>query len=717
MRHVRLNRLMAQSAFAVLLTASPALSAPDDMQRYPNEQRRIGTTSSYPQPVVQRSSGATIITIPQRADTARAQATNDDDAVAPMPSPERRPPRAVTMPISSGVVVPITRQQPAAAPMPTEAPAPAPIQTQAPAPMPTPAPVREAAPVHTPAPVAATPAPVPAPVHTAAPLPDNRSALDKIFTASDAQIAERLRGLRGHLESRIQNSNDRKAIEAAYNAQNFAPMWIKDGQLTERAKTVIERLRRADTDGFEVADYPVPDFGTFTTAEALAEGDVKLTASVVTYARHLQSGRITPTRVTAEADYGAGAAPADPAEILKRINATTNINAALDHYNPVHPGFRALKAKLAEIRARASSDTARYIPEGGFIKPGQKDPRIPAIREKLGIPGKADDTLYDQKLANAVKAFQKSKDLLAQGVIGNSTIAAMNGPKASEQLAAVLGSMERWRWLPRDLGRTYVMINIPDYTLRVVRDNGIVWRTKIVVGKPQTPTPLLTANMDHVLVNPSWYVPQSIIQNELLPQYEKDPRVFDRMGLEVRKGADGHINVVQPPGAANALGHIKFAFPNKYQVYLHDTPERRLFAADERAFSHGCMRVENPTKFGEVILSLAMSGPTPDQRQLDAMYGKDEKMFKLVNRPVVHLTYQTAYVDDAGKLVVRKDIYGYDTRIQTILSTDERKIADVAPPQDKTRDLATAKSNQEVLRRVERREAKNPLDFFERIFR
>jgi murein L,D-transpeptidase YcbB/YkuD len=286
----------------------------------------------------------------------------------------------------------------------------------------------------------------------------------------------------------------------------------------------------------------------------------------------------------------------------------------------------------------------------------------------------------------------------------------------AQQIEHVTANMERWRWLPRDLGKTYVMVNIPDYTLKVMHDNAVVWHTKIVAGKPQTPTPLLTATMDSVLVNPSWYVPQSIIQNELLPRYATDPQIFDRMGLEVKRGPDGHINVVQPPGAANALGRIKFNFPNKFQVYLHDTPEKRLFAADKRAFSHGCMRVEDPTMFGQVMLHLAMTGPTPNSQQIMAMFGQDEKTYKLVNRPMVHLTYQTAFVDN-GKLVLRDDIYGFDARINAILHSDERRVADVAPPQDPKRDLATAKSNQEILSRVERREANNPFSFFDQLFR
>ena len=178
--------------------------------------------------------------------------------------------------------------------------------------------------------------------------------------------------------------------------------------------------------------------------------------------------------------------------------------------------------------------------------------------------------------------------------------------------------MERWRWLPRDLGKTYVMVNIPDFTLKVVHDHQEQWHTKIVAGKPQTPTPLLTASMDTILVNPSWHVPQSIIQNELLPRYGRDPNIFTRMGLKVKRRPDGTLTVTQPPGAANALGRIKFNFPNKFQVYLHDTPQKQLFAADKRAFSHGCMRVEDPTKFGEVMLHLAMNGPAPNSQQLIA---------------------------------------------------------------------------------------------------
>ena len=549
----------------------------------------------------------------------------------------------------------------------------------------------------------------------------SNAATDKQLAASDAQITDRLREIISgkQLERRIERAPDRKAIETYYASHGNAPMWIRDGQLTVPARSVIARLKNAAADGLDTPDYPVPDFGSLSNAEALAEADIKLTNSVLTYARHLAVGRIAPTRVSAEVDYG-NHTP-EPSDILKKITDARDINAGLDSFNPPHEGFRALKSKLAELRSETPRAEAidNRIPEGAIIRPGEKDARVPMLRERLKVGGKPSDITYDKALFNAIQHVQARAEIKPTGVIDNKTLNAINGPKAvpsAQQVERVIVNMERWRWLPRDLGKTYVMVNIPDYTLRVVRDGGMVWRTKIVAGKPQTPTPLLSASMDTVLVNPSWYVPQSIIQNELLPHYATDPQIFDRMGLEVKRGPDGNINVVQPPGAANALGRIKFNFPNKFQVYLHDTPEKKLFASDKRAFSHGCMRVEDPTKFGEVMLHLAMNGPTPNSQQIMAMFGHEEKTYKLMTRPMVHLTYQTAFVDD-GKLVLRDDVYGFDARINAILHSDERRIADVAPPQDPKRDAATAKSNQDILRRVERREATNPFAFFERIFR
>ncbi len=472
---------------------------------------------------------------------------------------------------------------------------------------------------------------------------DLRGTLDKPSASLDAQISDRLREIATgkELERRVERAPERQAIEAFYAARNFAPLWIGDGRLNARATSVIDRLKDAAADGLDPADYPVPELGAASSAEALADGEIELTNSMLTYARHLAAGRIAPTRVLTEVAYG-NHTP-EPADILSKVAEAGDAGAALESFNPPHTGFRALKAKLAELRAAAAP---------------------------------ADTSIAKRR-------------------------------KPDPQIERVIANMERWRWLPRDLGETYVMVNIPDYTLTVVHDHETVWRTKIVAGKPQTPTPLLTASMQQIIVNPSWHVPQSIIRNELLPRYSRDPNIFARMGLVV-KHSHGRIEAVQPPGARNALGRIKFDFPNEYSVYLHDTPEKRLFASDKRAFSHGCMRVENPTKFGEVIMSLALPAPAPNEQQINRMFGRNERTFGLVNRPMVHLTYQTAFVDDAGELALRDDIYGFDARIEAILHGGAARIAGAAPPQALKPTQASARTRLDIRRRAEQRAARNP---------
>ena len=590
-------------------------------------------------------------------------------------------------------------------------------------------PQRDAAPVPPPAPQHAAVRPEPAPAGEPAPVRDADSksgidlsgALDRMFSATDAQIAPKLKEIvtSKQFDKRVERPADRRAIEAFYAARGYSPLWVHEGRLTAQAKAAIGKLKSAGDDGLDATDYPVPEFGTINGADALAAGDLKLTEAVLTYTRHLAVGRIAPTRVSAEVEYGDHTP--DPDDVLKKLAGASDAGATIESYNPPAQGFRALKAKLAELRSAGASASADVGPariaDGPAIKFGMKDARVPLLRERLGLHGKPADILYDKAVYNAVRSVQFRKGMKPSGVVDAHTIAVINGPKPGDLVARVRANMERWRWLPRDLGRTYVMVNIPDYTLKVMSEGRQVGATKIVSGKPQTPTPLVSAPMQHVIVNPSWYVPQSIIQNELLPLYASDPQIFDRMGLEVKQGPDGHINVVQPPGAANALGRIKFAFPNKFQVYLHDTPEKKLFSYDKRAFSHGCMRVLDPTKFGEVMLSLAMAGPTPNEKQLDRMFGQEEKTYNLQKQPMVHLTYQTVFIDEAGKMHVDEDLYGFDARIHSILHSDERRVADVAPPQDPKRDLSTDKANQEILRRVERREAQNPFAFFDKLFR
>ncbi|HZC97005.1 MAG TPA: L,D-transpeptidase family protein, partial [Bradyrhizobium sp.] len=363
-------------------------------------------------------------------------------------------------------------------------------------------------------------------------------------------------------------------------------------------------------------------------------------------------------------------------------------SAALEGYNPPHKLYRELKKKLAELRGQGEGPVVQ-IADGPALtfKPGTKkqpgvaveDPRVPQLRAKLGIAENADDTHYDAKVAAAVRKYQEGAELKATGVLDDRTVKAINSPKRDRQIDTVIVNMERWRWLPRQLGaaaigNAYVILNIPDYTLKVMHNGAAVWTTKVVTGKPGIhATPLLTETMKFITVNPTWNVPPSIIYNEYLPALAQDPTVLQRMGLRLERARDGSIHISQPPGEANALGRIRFNFPNKFLVYQHDTPDKNLFARDERAFSHGCMRVQNPDQYAATLLNLTMPSDhyTPDK--IRSMYGSSEIDLKFPTPIPVNITYQTAFVDDAGKLQIRKDVYGRDATMLALLKGSRSK--------------------------------------------
>jgi murein L,D-transpeptidase YcbB/YkuD len=327
-----------------------------------------------------------------------------------------------------------------------------------------------------------------------------------------------------------------------------------------------------------------------------------------------------------------------------------------------------------------------------------QDQRVPALRERLGVSDEPGNTTYDKALAEAVKAFQKQKGLAANGNFTAATVDAMNGPRANERAAdVILANLERWRWIPHDLGKAHVIVNIPEFMLRVYNNGSLLWSTRVVVGKPGTATPLLSETMKYITVNPTWNVPPSIVYNEYLPALRQDPTVLARMGLRVSYNRDGGVHISQPPGAGNALGRIRFNFPNKFLVYQHDTPDKHLFANDRRAYSHGCMRVQDPDKYAESLLSIALPNERYSADRIRRMYGGGEVDIKFPTPIPVHLTYQTAYVDSAGKLMLRDDLYGRDSRVIAGLKSEERRIAET-PAAEPRRVASSASRRQQAYR-------------------
>ncbi len=504
--------------------------------------------------------------------------------------------------------------------------------------------------------------------------------------ATDAAIADKLRELSaGKFDRMLGGRKDRSSVEAFYNERNFAPLWITNGAVNERGKAAIAYLLSVEDHGFDPGDYPTPEFRAGAQPDVLAEAEIKLTQSIITFARHAQVGRVHYTRIASDILYDQERP--EPADVLNKIAKAANTAEALESFHPPHAGYKALKAKLVEARKLADNGGAQRIPGGLTLKYSKDkkgnevlmyDPRVPALRERLGVEGDPENKTYDKALADAVAKFQKSNKLPPSGQFNAATLEAINGPRRDRDADVIIANMERWRWMPRDLGKTHVMVNIPDYTLKIVHNNALYWQTKIVVGKPTQATPITSAEMKFITVNPTWNVPPSIIQNEYLPALAQDPGVLARMGLRIEQNADGTVRIWQPPGDRNALGRIRFNFPNKFLVYQHDTPDKHLFAHDKRAYSHGCMRVNDPLIYGEKLLSIVLpkEGYTADR--LRKMFGGSEVNINFPFNIPVHLTYQSAYVDDVGKLVIREDVYGRDARMIAMLKGSERKVADIA---------------------------------------
>ena len=477
---------------------------------------------------------------------------------------------------------------------------------------------------------------------------------------------------------------DRAAMAEFYSERDYQPVWIKDGRLTPAATAVMARIARASEDGLDPAAYvlPIKTLGSSAPLgpELAAATEMTLDRALLTYARQAYAGRLDPSSV-GKLITVKPLLP-DPVEVLATVSTASDPGAAVESYNPPHEGYRRLKAALAEARQGPAAAAPAPIAEGKLLKLGVSDPRVPALRARLGLAPVADKPeLYDNALAEAVARFQAASGLKADGAAGGTTIAFLNGV-GKDKTAEIIANMERWRWLPRDLGTFHVEVNVPEFEVRVFDGGKLVHQTRVVTGKVTNQTPIFSDEMESIVVNPSWNVPASITTKEMLPKLRSDPSYLSRNGYQVLANVGGKMQPVSPgsvdwstvsarniqirqrPGDDNALGAIKFLFPNEHSVYLHDTPSKSLFQRDSRAFSHGCVRVQNPLDFADVLL--AYEGGWTSQR-LRKMVGGRESWVNLPKKIPIHIIYFTAFVDDAGKLETRPDIYGYNARVERAL--------------------------------------------------
>lgn len=489
-----------------------------------------------------------------------------------------------------------------------------------------------------------------------------------------------------------------EALIEFYEERRFGPAWIGDRGPIPRIDSLLAVLQRADRHGFRPADYHVDaiqtlhqkiqnrdsqDLGRISDLELLS------TDAFLLYASHLLTGRLSPTEITPT--WNISSREADLIQKLTEATTGTSIATVLQSLHPPQSEYVRLVEALRRYRRLAASGGWPTVPEGPTLRAGEQGSRVGRVRKRLRVTGdlssdrsEAPDS-FGTSLRDAVVGFQERHGLEPDGAVGPATRAALNVP-AAERVQQLIVNMERWRWLPQDLGRRYVLVNIAGFRLRVVEEGDEVLRMSVVTGRPYRQTPVFSGEISYLVLNPYWHVPHSIATKDKLPEIKKDPSYLDRQQFKVFRGWGADAQPIDPstidwtrlsqgnfpyrlrqePGPMNALGRVKFMFPNRYSVYLHDTPTRGLFAQAERAFSSGCVRVERPLELAEYLLA---DPSTWSRARIQSVIEttNTERSVLLRERVPVHLQYWTAWVEEDGTVHFRNDVYQRDGAVREAL--------------------------------------------------
>lgn len=475
------------------------------------------------------------------------------------------------------------------------------------------------------------------------------------------------------------------ALRDYYGEPENPLLWITDGRANDKARHLIRAFKSVDDDALNPEAYSYSLLETLkneTAPASLADLEITLSRALLDYALHMTAGQIKPS----EADSAMKIYPEgpDPADVLAEALITPDMFRFAASFQPATQRYVRLKAKLSEFRAMARAGAWTIIPEGETLKEDMEDERVPLLRERLIqsghlAPDTHDGSIYDGALVDAVKLFQERHGLAVDGVIGPNTLKEIN-VTIDTRIRQMELNLERRRWMSDDLGEFFVHVNLADQNLKVVRYPKTIYTARVVVGKPYHATPVFSRDMDHVVINPYWNVPYSIATKEYLPKLKSNAGALTSQNIRVL--ANGNevspyainwasysrgnfpFRLRQEPGPKNALGRIKFMFPNEHNVYIHDTPAKSLFNKALRAYSHGCVRVQDPAKLAEVLLG--REGWSRDRIDGQIASG-NRKIVSLSETIPVHITYLTAWVNKDGSTHFRRDVYGRDKKLDQAL--------------------------------------------------
>ena len=479
------------------------------------------------------------------------------------------------------------------------------------------------------------------------------------------------------------------AVRVAYRYNDGALLWLDDARPRPQATALREAIAHASSDGLDPAQYDTRalatlgrvDTGLFSAERyvpaAAADVDVRLTLAAARLVRDLRG------RVDAGAVGGNWVGEKRKLSVGKLVWLAANaddVEATLRRAAPPHPQYAHLRGAMARLRAEAAKGGWPTVPDSAAVPASRKNPDLAPFRARLAASGHyvapaasgttADAAADAEALREAVRRFQREHGLEDDGVPGKATIAAMN-VTIEDRIRQLEVNLERMRWLPDDLGDTHVLVNVPTFHLEAIEDGRKALEMRVVTGRTHTPTPIFSDTMETVVFSPYWNVPDSIQRGEVLPELEKDPSYLERQNMEVVKNGqpvdpwmlysdDPSIRIRQRPGSGNALGHVKFLFPNEHDVYLHDTPADALFARAGRSFSHGCVRVERPFELAQWVLRDQHEW-TPAKIET-AMHSGSERHVALAEKIPVHIVYFTAWAGPDGTVQFANDVYGHDAR-------------------------------------------------------
>jgi murein L,D-transpeptidase YcbB/YkuD len=490
-------------------------------------------------------------------------------------------------------------------------------------------------------------------------------------------------------------------IESFYHDRDYRAAW--EGR--EQVDAVLAFLGASSDHGLDPDDYHYRQLQKFMadwdsrkdrSDRNHARFDVLLTDGVLLYARHIQEGKVDPSKMEESWNYTRRDFSRE--KTLGKLSAALeqgNVVEALQSLAPKKRFYQLLQAELKHYREMDAAGDLMSVPTDVVLKPGEKHENITLLRSKLEQMGYAkgaavaDTAFFDDQLKASVEAFQTMHSLDADGVVGKDSFAELN-KSYGQRIDQLRINLDRVRWVDEDAGGDLIMVNVAGFELYFFRDNQLSWETDVMVGTIQNQTPFFQSRMKYLVLNPTWTIPYSIIRNSTFAKFKKDPnyalehnfKLYDTDGAEVdplsidySKYSPGRFpfRVVQQPGPNNALGRVKFIFANKYAVYLHDTPSKELFSRTSRAFSHGCIRVENPLYFAEILLN--------DEQQwnraaIDAVIeGGQQKVVHLQEPLDVMLMYWTASPTTEGGIQFHADVYDRDAK--TIAALKEKPRWDV----------------------------------------